>query len=98
MSSCPGTRNKGFVHQENPEWAVSLRIDPESGTRPAATAVQAGSASCAGSEMDRKVGLDSNPSFLSTSDPAQVGHGFERAERFSLFKRNFRNPLQWRNP
>ena len=33
-------------------WAVSLRIDPEPGTRPAPAAVPAGSASCAGSEVD----------------------------------------------
>ena len=71
----------------------SFWIDPESGTRPAPAAVPVGSASCARSEVDRKVGLDSNPTFLSTSDPAQVGHGIERAERFSLFKGNFRNPL-----
>ena len=47
-----------YVHTSRKPWAVSLRIDPEPGTRPAATAVPAGSASCAGSEVDRKVGLD----------------------------------------
>ena len=51
--------------------------------------------------MDRKVGLDSNPTILSTSDPAQAGHGIERDERFSLFKSDFRTPLFYdlfRNP
>ena len=51
-------RNKGFVHQENPGQSSSGQILSRKRDRPAPAAVPAGSASCAGSEVHRTVGLD----------------------------------------